>query len=115
MFIETPYPLHKIIDWIGQAQLILEIETGKIPDLRNLSIRTSLDLISFGEEEPGKKVLRGILHPLQEDNANNPIIPRLLSFRKKPHVKRLIEIHDILSKEPKVGDTVADKPIGLAA
>jgi len=56
LFIETPYPLRKILDWIGQAQLLIEVDSSKISELRNLNIRTSMDFLTFGETEDGKKI-----------------------------------------------------------
>ena len=98
LFIETPYPLRKIIDWIGQAQLLIEIETSKITELRNLNIRTSLDFLTFGETDDGKKILGSLLHPMQESSpeGNKIIIERLRTFGDKAHVKALREIIDII-------------------
>jgi hypothetical protein len=98
LFIETPYPLRKIIDWIGQAQLLIEVESSKIPDLRNLNIRTSLDFLTFGETEDGKKILGGLLHPMQASNSdgNKIMTERLRTFGDKAHVKALREIIEIV-------------------
>jgi hypothetical protein len=99
LFIETPYPLLKIVDWIGQAQLVLEIENAKIAELRNLNVRTSLDFLTFAKDPDGLKILQGVLHPVNSDPASNPVSPRAKAFAEKPQVKRLVEIIDILSPE----------------
>ena len=98
LFIETPYPLRKIIDWVGQAQLLIEVESSKISDLRNLNVRTSLDFITFGETEDGKKILGGLLHPMQasESDGNKIMSERLRTFGQKSHVKALQEIIEIV-------------------
>jgi hypothetical protein len=98
LFIETPYPLRKIIDWVGQAQLLIEVEISKIPDLRNLNIRTSLDFLTFGETEDGKKILGGLLHPMQASDSDGSKImsERLRTFGDKAHVKALREIIEIV-------------------
>jgi hypothetical protein len=98
LFIETPYPLRKIIDWVGQAQLLIEVDSAKISELRNLNVRTSLDFLTFGETEDGKRILGGLLHPMQaSDSDGNKIMnERLRTFRDKAHVKALQEIIEII-------------------
>jgi hypothetical protein len=99
LFIETPYTLRKIIDWVGQAQLILEVDNSKIGDLRNLNVRTSLDFLRFGESEDGKTILGGLLHPTQggATGDNKMINERLRTFSGKPHIKALQDMIDIIA------------------
>jgi hypothetical protein len=102
LFIETPYPMRKIVDWIGQAQLLLEVDNGKIAELRNLNIRTSLDFLRFGESDEGRKILMGLLHPMQASNGGTQVIAeRLRTFNGKPHVRALSEmIENIVGNTP---------------
>jgi len=101
LFIETPYTLRKIVDWVAQAQLILEVDNSKILDLRNLNVRTSLDLLRFGETEEGQNILGGILHPTQSDGAgaNNLIKQGLRPFSGKAHVRALQDIVEIITEK----------------
>jgi hypothetical protein len=81
--LRTPYALHQIIDWIGQAQLLLLLKKEKFAMLREEGIRTSFQFYEYF-----------IAHPTGQVPGSLDIDKCQLSLEKDPAFKRAKEVAD---------------------
>lgn len=127
IFVETPYGLYQVIDWVAQAQLILAVGSAKALPLRDLNIRTIFDLEKAVSCPPLRARLLGILfpdhgipphpasvpvdpdgngyareptHPLNSEtrlDTRDPLEALIAIIRDDLHVKRLRQIWDVIA------------------
>ena len=120
IFVETPYGLYEVIDWVAQAQLILAVGPARTLRLREIHVRTIFDLercvgnaalrlrlmgILFGTRSaPGvdaqpssqaaKRPCVGSELPL---NAHDELEAMIGYIRDDLHVRRLRQIWDVIN------------------
>jgi hypothetical protein len=118
IFVETPYGLYEVIDWVAQAQLILAVGPARTIALRELHIRTifdlercldnpllkervafillGLDISSFAADTPpvSQSGAKGSERKLDPKDMLSAVIAYI---RDDLHVRRLRQIWDVIN------------------
>jgi hypothetical protein len=112
LFVESPYGLFEIVDWVAQAQLIVAVGPAKAKRLRNLGTRTVFDL-EFAARGPA---WRARLAPiLLDDTATAPdaaeaVETVVAAIGTNLHVQRLRQVWNailtVVTTAPPVGPWV---------
>lgn len=99
LYIETPYGLYEIVDWISQAQLVLAVGPDKLDKLREISVRTLFDLENYTKcDESCDMVAEAILPNPTAVTAAMPDADRLA--RRRTQVREMVKI---MLDDPHVG------------
>jgi hypothetical protein len=119
IFVETPYGLYEVIDWVAQAQLILGVGPAKTLLLREIHIRTIFDLERcIDNPAMHQRLLRILLGPQTERSIDAPLsmpdqitakgserhlneadeLSAIVAYiRDDLHVRRLRQIWDVIN------------------
>jgi hypothetical protein len=121
IFVETPYGLYEVIDWVAQAQLILAVGPARTARLRDMNIRTIFDLerctINPALRQRLMQVLLGVEREHSSNHGGEPLfwphatamgselplnvadeLEAVVSYiRDDLHVRRLRQIWDVIN------------------
>ncbi len=113
LFVETPYGVYQIMDWVAQAQLCASVGPSALSQLWRIGIRTIFDLerVALDQccsapellETIGVVIWKGS----EQSLSNKPIVPDLAAIKadirfrlENPHVLRLRQVFN------QVGDSI---------
>jgi hypothetical protein len=111
LFVETPYGLYEVIDWVAQAQLILAVGPSKTLELRKINVRTIFDLEKAERQPLLRKLVVKILlsgpsssrleladvHALTADGSSDLLTAIVAIIRDDLHVQRLRQLWEIIA------------------
>ena len=115
LFVESPYGLVEILDWIGQAQLLSELGPQLFLDARKAGIRDMIAVLDLGRSDAGRKLLQPFL--VGGEGADDAVLKaKFDSIARKCHVRYLEVWCSLLARqlEPQVRPTAQIAPF-LAA
>jgi uncharacterized RDD family membrane protein YckC len=135
IFVETPYGLYEVIDWIAQAQLILAVGAARTLKLRDMSIRTIFDLERCLKNKALRQRLLRVLWDAEGDqpsayrkpspeavarvsgsevplNDQDQLQAIVAFIRDDLHVRRLRQIWDVINSRLDERPTVKGKKTG---
>jgi len=102
LYVETPYNILEIIDWIAQAQLIVAVGPKKVQELRKMNVRTIFDLARIGDTNHFRRcVLKILIEPdtysetlkdMSDDEIQAMFVCMFTSIADDLHVIRLARV-----------------------
>ena len=102
LYVELPYGLVEIIDWIAQAQLLTELGPKPFLEARTKGIRDMSAFLSLGRSDAGRKLLRPFL--VAEQAAEDEVLQaKFESLARKCHVRHLEVWCTLLSRSHEHG------------
>lgn len=98
LFVESPYGLFEVIDWVAQAQLIVAVGSDKVIKLRKVGLRTIFCLANAAKDDNMHPILTAILLPdvQQDEQAMKAMQVIVRTTCSTLHVQRLQQIWNAL-------------------
>ena len=88
LYVELPYGLIEIVDWVAQAQLLAELGPQPFLDARKKGIRDMIAVLDLGRSDAGRKLLQPFL--VGGDAADDAVLQaKFDSVARKCHVRYL--------------------------
>jgi len=95
LFVETPYNLYEILDWVAQAQLIVAVGSAKTLKLREINVRTIFDLEAALGNKSFSPTILGILLPAEAAReALTSLPPRAAESPGRAKDNKIQILHD---------------------
>ncbi len=109
LYISTPYNLLEILDWIAQAQLIIEIGPKGVIKARQKSVRDIVSFLDMSDDAAGRVLLGSFMS--DEKLADEVVETRIDSLKQTPYVIMLLDLWKVLScKSQETCDSVRITP-----
>jgi hypothetical protein len=99
LYVETPYGLPLILDWIAQAQLLTELSPQRFLDARVRGVRDMIAFLELGRSDAGLKLLKPLLFSdgsTEDDEGASAA--KFESIANKLHVRHLERWWTVLSQ-----------------
>jgi hypothetical protein len=97
LYVEAPYGLLEVIDWMAQAQLLVELGPERFLEARSLGVRDMIAFLELGQSAGGRQLLASLLLPGAE--ASDPTLQvKFDSIANKLHVQHLRHWWTVISQ-----------------
>jgi hypothetical protein len=88
LYVEAPYGLLEVIDWMAQAQLLVELGPERFLEARAAGVRDMVAFLQLGRSAAGRRLLAPLLAP-QAEADDQALQVRFDSIAGKLHVQHL--------------------------
>ncbi len=97
LYVEAPYGLLEVIDWMAQAQLLAELGPERFLEARSNGVRDMIAFLELGRSEGGRRLLAPLLLPGAEAN-DAALQVKFDSIANKLHVQHLHHWWTVISQ-----------------
>jgi hypothetical protein len=97
LYIESPYGLLQVIDWMAQAQLLAELGPERFLQARAAGVRDMVAFLELGASDGGRRLLAPLLVP-ERDAGDEALQASFDSIAHKLHVQHLHQWWMVISQ-----------------